>query len=95
MDGMKDLLKRRAAPAKANRNIHSDLHALADEISSYFSERKFFGRYLGTIKRVGIPRARQIFSEVKDSACDNPGKLFFWKCKKPPLGDVKGKGQMA
>lgn len=77
MDGIKDLLTK---PAKsANKNIHSEVHYWADVISSAFGERKKFAMYLGTIKHIGVPAARQIFSEINDSKPATPAKLFFWK----------------
>ncbi len=92
MDAMKEILAKREAGAKPNKNIHSDMHALADEISGAFGERKLFARYLGTIKRIGLARARIIFSEVKEGHADSPGKLFFWKSRKaPPEGEKSAK----
>jgi len=64
-----------------NKNIHSEAHYWADVISSAFGERKKFGMYLGVIKRVGVPRARQIFGEIQESNAKEPGKLFIWKSK--------------
>ncbi len=66
---------------KPNVRLHSDIHALADEISSYFGEPGRFAMYLGAIKRIGAARARSIFAEVKQSDARNPRKLFFWKTK--------------
>ncbi len=74
---------------KPNYRLHSELHALADEISAYFGERGRFAMYLGAIKRVGLARARVIFSEVKQSDARNPRKLFFWKTKTPADAAVK------
>jgi len=64
-----------------NRRLHSEIHVLADEISSFFGERRLFARYLGVIKRIGVTKARTIFSEVKQSGAREPHKLFFWKCR--------------
>ena len=80
MESIKNELRGRIQK-KRNLNIHSEIHALADEISSYFGERKKFGMYLGVIKRIGAGRARAIFSEVKDGAARDPHKLFIWKCR--------------
>jgi hypothetical protein len=82
MEGIKKLLHEQLHK-KPNKRLHSEIHALADEISSYFGERQRFAMYLGTIKRVGVSRARIIFSEVRDSDARDPRKLFFWKCRKP------------
>lgn len=80
MQGIAQILKNKL-PEK-NKNIHSEIHYLADEISTYFGERSRFAMYLGAIKRIGISEAKRIFSEVKQSDCDNKIKLFFWKTKK-------------
>ncbi|MBT3538767.1 hypothetical protein HN481_01405 [Candidatus Parcubacteria bacterium] len=81
MDGIGDVLKK--APKKEqNKKIHSDVHYLADVISSAFGEKNRFGMYLGIIKRIGVGRASQVFAEIKDSNIDNPGKLFAWKTSK-------------
>jgi len=66
---------------KQNKNIHSEVHYWTDVISTAFGERKRFAMYLGIIKRIGVKEAQRIFSEIKDSKCDNPGKLFVWKSK--------------
>ncbi|PLX26408.1 hypothetical protein C0581_04600 [Candidatus Parcubacteria bacterium] len=81
MDGIGDVLKK-APQKKQNKNIHSDVHYLADTISSTFGEKNRFGMYLGIIKRIGVGRARQVFAEIKDSDIDNPGRLFVWKTSK-------------
>ena len=80
MDDISKILKK-SPQKKQNKNIHSDLHYWTDIISSTFGEKKKFGMYLGIIKRIGVPRAKQIFAEIKDSSIDNPGKLFVWKSK--------------
>lgn len=75
---------------KENKNLHSDIHYVADEISQYFGERKKFGMYLGIIKRIGTDRAWQFFSEIKQNMeeakktgkiLESPAKLFIWKTK--------------
>ncbi|MDP3057754.1 MAG: hypothetical protein Q8N37_04560 [bacterium] len=75
---------------KLNKNLHSDIHYVADEISLYFGERKKFGMYLGIIKRIGTDKAWQLFSEIKQNAeeakkagkiLESPAKLFIWKTK--------------
>ncbi|MBI5022807.1 MAG: hypothetical protein HZC05_01405 [Candidatus Magasanikbacteria bacterium] len=80
MQGIGQILKSKL-PEK-NKNIHSEIHYLADEISTFFGERGRFGMYLGAIKRIGVQEAKRIFSEVKQADCDNKIKLFFWKTKK-------------
>lgn len=81
MERIKQLLASslRHAP---NKRLHSEIHALADEVSAFFGERKLFARYLGAIKRVGAAKARAIFSDVRQSDAREPRKLFFWKCGK-------------
>lgn len=75
---------------KINKNLHSDIHYVADEISQYFGERKKFGMYLGIIKRIGTDKAWQLFSEIKQNMdeakkagkiLESPAKLFIWKTK--------------
>lgn len=83
MDGMKDMLAKRLPQAKQNVKIHSDIHALADEISTAFAERKRFAMYLGVIKRVGVPTARRIFRELQQDG-KGSGKLFMFLCRKEP-----------
>jgi hypothetical protein len=79
MENLKKILLR---PKKdTNKNIHSEAHFLADEISTAFDEKKLFGMYLGIIKRIGVDRAKQIFAELKESNVKSPGKLFVWKSK--------------
>lgn len=83
MEGLGDLLKKRAPVA--NTRLHSDMHVLADEMSAYFNERKQFAMYLGVIKRLGVAKARALFSELKSEAAtiQNPRKLFMWLAKNP------------
>lgn len=66
-----------------NKNLHSKIHWLADEISVFFNERKKFAMYLGIIKRIGFDKAYQIFQEIKQSKAKEPKKLFMWKIRKP------------
>lgn len=61
--------------------MHSEIHYWADTISRAFGERNRFGMYLGVIKRVGVERAKQLYSEIRQSSSRNPGKLFLWKSK--------------
>ncbi len=74
-------------PFKPVRGIHSEIHALAKDISEYCKEPKKFALYLGVIKRIGKDRAYQIFSEIKQSKkIKYPAKLFMYlsKNKKSP-----------
>jgi len=80
MEGLKKTLQDRLRQ-KPNKRLHSEIHALADEISSCFGERKKFAMYLGVIKRVGVTRARAIFSDIRSGSADDPRKLFFWRCR--------------
>lgn len=86
MDDLKGIIaKRRLQGAKPNKHLHSPAHALADEISSAFGERKRFAMYLGVIKRVGVDKARQIYRQLEqDGSADNRGKLFMYLCRKEP-----------
>lgn len=81
MDGMKEMLAKRMR-AKPNAKLHSEIHQLADEISSAFGEKPRFAMYLGTIKRVGVPQARQIFRELQQEGKGHLGKLFMFLCSK-------------
>lgn len=88
---VKKIEKLKYAPIrKENKNLHSNIHYVADEISQYFGERKKFGMYLGIIKRIGADRAWQLFSEIKQNmdetkksgkVLESPAKLFIWKTK--------------
>lgn len=63
-------------PAKG---IHSEMHALAKEVSEFCGEPKKFGMYLGIIKNIGLPRAYRIFAELKQAKeIETPGKLFLY-----------------
>ncbi len=82
MDDLKKLLAKRA-PVKVNKNLHSPVHALADEITTAFGERKRFAMYLGTINRIGVERARGIYRQLQQEGnAKNKGKLFMFLCKK-------------
>ena len=80
MDSMKDLISKRSV--KPNKNIHSPAHALADEITTAWGEKKLFGRYLGVILRVGVSRARTIYRTIQQDGAKEPGKLFMYLCSK-------------
>ena len=79
MDDISNLIKK-SIKRPENKRIHSEAHALADEISTFFNEKKKFGMYLGVIKRIGIPRAREHFSSIRSDRgkLKNPQKLFMW-----------------
>ena len=83
----KELIKpiiKRSAPKeykikKAEKGIHSETHALAKEVSEYCNEPKKFAMYLGIIKNIGLKKAYQIFSEIKQNKkVKTPGKLFIY-----------------
>ncbi|OHB17139.1 MAG: hypothetical protein A2913_02130 [Parcubacteria group bacterium RIFCSPLOWO2_01_FULL_40_65] len=65
---------------KPERGIHGPMHALAKEISEYAGEPKKFGMYLGIVKNIGLKKAYQIFSKIKQSKdVKTPGKLFVYE----------------
>lgn len=67
---------------KKLRGIHSEIHALAKDISEYCKEPKKFALYLGIIKRIGKNRTYQIFSEIKQSkTIKSPAKIFMYLSK--------------
>ncbi|KKS53591.1 MAG: Peptide deformylase [Parcubacteria group bacterium GW2011_GWC2_45_7] len=80
MERLENILNRQRTRIK-NKNIHSEAHYWADVISNAFYERKRFAMYLGIIKRIGVKQAQKIFTEIKQSDCRSPAKLFVWKTK--------------
>jgi len=75
----KESIKSRFKPV---RGMHSEIHALAKDISEYCREPKKFALYLGVIKRIGKNRAYQIFSEIKQSKnIKSSAKLFMFLSK--------------
>ena len=61
------------------KGIHTEMHALAKEISEYCGEPKKFAMYLGIIKNIGLPGAYKIFAEIKQSeSVKERGKLFLY-----------------
>ena len=73
-EALKRLVKR-----KPDWGIHSEIHALAKDISEYCHEPKKFALYLGIIKRIGKNRAYQIFSEIKQSKdIKSRAKIFMY-----------------
>lgn len=78
MEGISDILKQRQV--KKNPHLHSEAHLAADALRTYFGETKdpkAFGRYLGVIKRIGLPRTRAILADLKEQGICNP-KLFMF-----------------
>jgi hypothetical protein len=74
------------------RGIHSEMHALAKEISEYCGEPKKFAMYLGVIKNIGLPMAYKIFAEIKQSkSVKDKGKLFLYLSSYKKLGVKKKK----
>ena len=72
--------------------MHSEMHALAKEISEYCGEPKKFGMYLGVIKNMGLSRAYQIFAEMKQGKnIKTPGKLFLYLSAYKKVPAVKPK----
>jgi hypothetical protein len=68
--------------AEPVQGMHSQIHALAKDISEEFGEPKKFAMYLGIIKNIGVNKASVIFSEIKQSSnIETPGKLFVYKSK--------------
>lgn len=64
---------------KPTKGIHSEMHALAKEISEFCGEPRKFGMYLGVIKNIGLSRAYQVFAELKQAkVIETPGKLFLY-----------------
>jgi len=67
---------------KPIRGMHSEIHAIAKDISEYCKEPKKFALYLGVIKRIGKNRAYRIFSEIKHSKdIKSRAKLFMYLSK--------------
>jgi hypothetical protein len=67
---------------KSVKGIHSEIHAIAKDISEYCREPKKFALYLGVIKRIGKNRAYQIFSEIKQAKnIKSRAKLFMYLSK--------------
>ena len=70
---------------KPAKGIHSEMHALAKEISEFCGEPKKFGMYLGIIKNIGLSRAYRIFAEMRQAKeIKTPGKLFLYLTKYKP-----------
>ncbi|HAZ16801.1 MAG: hypothetical protein A3H59_02680 [Candidatus Jacksonbacteria bacterium RIFCSPLOWO2_02_FULL_43_9] len=74
-----------AGKKKSSSKLHSEAHLLADEITRAWNEPKQFALYLGIIKRIGIARARSIFSDINQQAglaTTSRVKLFMWNARK-------------
>ena len=91
MDDLKNLLAKRQKKGP-DVHLHSAVHALADEISTAFGERKRFAMYLGVIKRVGVEAARRVYRQIEqDGNADSKGRLFMFLCRKePPATNADG-----
>jgi hypothetical protein len=90
MEGIGRVIRKKVEKG-ANHRLHSEAHVLADEMIAYFGEPKKFGMYLGVIKRLGVARARSIFSAMKSDGGDirNPRKFFMWLTSKKPDDQLK------
>lgn len=88
-NAIEDPRYRKAIPGP-ERGIHSEMHALAKEISETFGEPKKFAMYLGVIKNIGLKNAYQIFSKIKHSKnVKTPGKLFIYESTYKEMEIVK------
>jgi len=77
----KELRKVKYNVAKPVKGMHSEIHALAKDISEYCGEPERFGMYLGIIKNLGMRRSYEIFGELRQSEAETKGKLFVYKSK--------------
>jgi len=71
---------------KRNPHLHSELHALVDEVRIQFGETAkkgvgSFSFYLGFFKRLGVGKVRQILAEMKESEMEDEKRLFWYKVK--------------
>lgn len=84
MDGLKKLEdKLSARKAKNAQYMHSDSHALADELSVKLNDKSHFGYYLKMATTHDHSILRSILGQVLESKqVDNPGKLFTYLLKK-------------
>ena len=73
------------AAKKARRTMHSEMHALAKDVSEYCGEPRLFAQYLGRIKSVGLGTAYHAFSDLKDGrrrrSVKEPGRWWMWRTK--------------
>ena len=86
VNDMKGLLARRdlRKEVKPLKGIHSELHGLVDELRHEFHEtakkgKGSFGFYLGLLRRISLCEVYQLRSQVKQSDCTDPGRLFWYK----------------
>lgn len=65
--------------------MHSEMHALADDLITLCREPGAFALFLGRIKHVGLPIAYQALSNLKDGMrrrkVKEPGKWWIWRTK--------------
>jgi hypothetical protein len=74
----KDYLQKRS-----EQHIHSPAHALADELSNKFADKKHFGFYLRLALTQDHSVLRRIAGEVLESKITKkPGALFAYLVKK-------------
>lgn len=79
---------------KPEKGIHTEMHALAKEISEFCGEPKKFAMYLGIIKNIGLSRAYRIFAELRQAKeVETPGKLFLYLSSYRPVQAGKKPGQ--
>ena len=67
------------------KTLHSEMHLLTDEITTFCNEPKLFAQFLGRIKTVGLPVSYQAFSELKDGTqrrtIRQPGRWWMVRTK--------------
>jgi len=89
MDDLKSTLASLAAKKlknPGNPHLHSELHALVEEVRSRFGETAkvgpgSFGFYLGFFKRLGVDQVRRLLKEIDEGSPTDPKRLFWWKVK--------------
>jgi hypothetical protein len=68
---------------RSEQHIHSPAHALADELSKKFADKKHFVMYLKMALTYDHTILRRIAGEVMESkSTKNPGALFAYLVKK-------------
>ncbi|HXK36464.1 MAG TPA: hypothetical protein VJ553_02690 [Candidatus Paceibacterota bacterium] len=84
-ESMGGIQKRADEVRTARRTMHSEMHALAKDVSEYCGEPRLFAQYLGRIKAIGLGRAYRAFSDLKDGrrrhVINEPGKWWMWRTK--------------
>lgn len=73
-------------PKERNPHLHSELHALVDEVRNLFGETATKGKgsfsfYLGFFKRLGVEKVRRILAEMEESGAKDEKRLFWYKVK--------------